>query len=305
MARKAELHVHLEGSIAPETLIEIDPSLTLDEIAGATRFTDFEGFLQSYIWVNRRLQSPEHYAIAARALFETLASQDVIYAEVTLSAGVILWKQQDFASIYEALQREAARARIQVRWILDAVRQFGADAARPVFDLAAERVNDGVVAIGLGGSEAQGPAEWFSELFARARDRGLHLTCHAGETSGSESVWGALAIGAERIGHGIRAIDDPKLVAHLAGRKIALEISITSNLRTGAIDSLACHPVRKLHDAQVPIVLNTDDPALFGCTLNGEYDLAAHKFGFTPAELDALASLSLAYAFDQVGTVER
>ena len=190
MARKAELHVHLEGSIAPETLREIDCSLSLEEIAAATRFSDFEGFIRSYIWVNRHLETPEHYAIAARALFETLTAQEVVYAEITLSVGVILWKQQDFAAIYQALQREAARASIPVRWILDAVRQFGADAARPVFDLAAERVDDGTVGVGLGGFEAQGPAKWFGELFSKARDCGLRLTCHAGETFGPDERLG-------------------------------------------------------------------------------------------------------------------
>ncbi len=293
----AELHVHLEGSVEPETLLAIDPSLTRAEIDAATAYRDFAGFIKAFVWVNRFLKEPADYARVARRMFENLAAQGVTYTEVTLSVGVVLWKQQNFAPVFDALQHEAARSPITVRWIFDAIRQFGADPAKPVFDLAAERVGEGVVAIGLGGDEVRGPATLFADLFDEARDRGLRLTCHAGEIAGPESVWQALAIGAERIGHGIRSIDDPKLVEHLAAKRIPLEVCITSNLRTGAVASLAEHPVKRLYDAGVPIILSTDDPALFGCTLTSEYQLAETQFGFTPEQFAAIAANSFRYSF--------
>jgi adenosine deaminase/aminodeoxyfutalosine deaminase len=302
---RAELHVHLEGSVEPETLLELDAGLTREEIAAATSYSDFAGFLKSFVWVNQRLRKPEDYVRVARRLFERLESEGVTYVEVTLSAGVVLWKQQPFAPVYDALAREAARSRITVRWILDAIRQFGAETAKPVFELAAERVGDGVVAVGIGGDEERGPARWFADLYREARDRGLRLTCHAGETTGPASIWEALAIGAERIGHGIRAIEDPVLVARLIEKDVPLEVCITSNLRTGVVASVAEHPIRRLWDAGVPIVLNTDDPALFECTLAGEYDLAARAFGFTEEQLEELARNSFRYAFEQVGAVGR
>jgi len=294
---RAELHLHLEGAVERETLKELDPTLNDDELREALSYNDFAGFIQSYVWVNRRLRGPADYALIARRLFERLAAQDIAYAEVTVSAGVILWKKQDVGAIFEALANEAARSPVPIRWILDATRQWGAEAAAPVFDFAADHIRDGVVAIGLGGIEAEGPALWFRDLYAKALDRGLRLTCHAGETTDAQSIWDALAIGSERIGHGIRAVHDEKLLAELRDRDIPLEVCISSNLRTGAVASLDIQPVRKLFDAGVPIILNTDDPALFECTLASEYDLAASAFGFTPDELDAVAANSLKYAF--------
>lgn len=298
--RRAELHVHLEGAVAPSTLRELDPALTGEQIERELSYSDFDGFIRAYVWVNRKLRTPADYALVARRLFEQLAAQGVCYAEVIVSAGVILWKKQDLAAVFDALAAEAARSPVPVRWILDATRQWGALAAKPVFEFAAANRHRGVAGIGLGGFEELGPARWFTKLFEDARGAGLRLTCHAGETTNAQSVWDALVIGAERIGHGIRAVEDPRLMEELRSRDIPLEICISSNVRTGAVLSLEQHPVRRLFDAGVPIVLNTDDPALFDCTLEGEYALAAQRFGFTPEQLEQVAANSLRYAFSDV-----
>lgn len=292
--KKAELHVHLEGSMGPETLLAIDPSLTREEIESHLTCTSFPEFLQGYIWVNKKLETPEHYALATRHLLDSLAAQDVTYAEITLSAGVVLWKEQDLAAVYEAVWRESQRSSIRTFWILDAIRQFGPEKGMDVARFAVSRKGDGVIAYGIGGDEVRGPAHWFSDVFAYARDSGLRLVAHAGETSGPDSIWGALAIGAERIGHGIAAARDPRLMAQLREHNIPLEVCISSNLCTGAVASLEAHPIRALYDAGVPITVHTDDPAFFRTTLEREYSLAQDTFGI-PA--DELAANSFRYAF--------
>ena len=294
---KAELHVHLEGAVEPETLHELDPSTPVETFRAFYAYEDFNGFLKAFGEVGKRLRTPQDYGLAARRLLERLAAQNVRYAEIILAAGVVLWKQQEFAPIFDAVREAAASSPVEVRWILDAVRQFGVEQAQKVAELAAERAGQGVVAFGIGGSEERGPAEWFAGVFAFARSAGLRLTAHAGESMGPESVRAALGLGAERIGHGIAAAQDQDLMRCLRERDIPLEICITSNLATGVVKRLEDHPVRRLYDAGVPIVLNSDDPAMFGCTLVGEYRLAARHFGFSEAELRAIAENGFRYAF--------
>jgi adenosine deaminase/aminodeoxyfutalosine deaminase len=294
---KAELHVHLEGSIEAETLLAIDPSLDRAEIEANLKCGTFDEFLRGYIWITSKLQTPEHYALATCHLLERLAEQNVTYAEVTLSAGVVLWKKQDLAAVYEAVWRESQRSRVRTFWILDAVRHFGAEHGMEVAKFAVTRCNEGTVAYGIGGDEARGPAEWFRDVFAFARDGGLRLVCHAGETVGPESIRAALEIGAERIGHGITAVRDAALMARLQELDIPLEISITSNVSTGVVPSLAEHPVGALYAAGVPIVLNTDDPSFFRTSLTREYELAERMFGLPVNEL-AAASFRYAFAAD-------
>jgi adenosine deaminase/aminodeoxyfutalosine deaminase len=294
---KAELHVHLEGAVEPETLHELDPATPLEEFRALYSYEDFEDFLKAFGDVGKRLRTPEDYALITRRLLERLAAENVRYAEIILAAGVVLWKGQEFAPIFDAVRDAAAGSPVEARWILDAVRQFPVEQAQQVAELAAERMDRGVVAFGIGGSEQRGPAEPFTEVFAFAKRAGLRLVAHAGESTGPESVWAALKLGAERIGHGIAAVHDPALIEHLREHDIPLEICITSNLVTGVVKHIEEHPVRRLYDAGVPIVLNTDDPAMFACTLTGEYHLAARHFGFSEPELRGIAENGFRYAF--------
>ena len=298
---KAELHLHLEGSVSPETLMELAPGSDPSEIRARCRFTGFGGFIETFKWITGHLHAPEDYELITRRLLQDLERQQVRYAEITLSAGVVLWRKQDFAAIYQAVRRAAAVSKVTVFWILDAIRHFGPGPAMEVAQLAAARVDDGVVAFGIGGDEARGPAEWFRDVFAFARSQGLRLTAHAGETCGPESIWQALEIGAERIGHGISSAQDPALLRHLRDQAIPLEICVSSNLATGAVASLAAHPIRRIYDAGVPIVINSDDPAIFETTLTAEYELARAQFGFSDLELAQLAKNSFQYAFRYTG----
>jgi aminodeoxyfutalosine deaminase len=277
---KAELHLHLEGAAPP-----------------AAPFDDFAGFIECFKQIVQELRDPGDYVRLFQGLIRRLAEENVRYAEITLSAGVILWKKQEFEPVFAALRAATAEADLPVRWIFDAVRHFGPKHAMQVAELAAAHVNEGVVAFGIGGDEERGPAKWFGDVFAYARGRGLRLTAHAGETCGPESIWAALEIGAERIGHGIRAIDDPVLVRHLGDRAIPLEICISSNVATGAAASLAAHPIRRLYDAGVPVTLATDDPGIFSTTLNREYALAHRHFGFSETELREIAENGFRFAF--------
>ncbi len=294
---KAELHLHLEGAVEPETLHELDPATPVEEFRALYRYADFDGFLKAFGAVGKLLRTPHDYALVTGRLLDRLAAQNVRYAEIILAAGVVLWKEQEFGPIFDAVRRAADGSPVEVRWILDAVRQFGVEQAMRVAELAAERRGEGVVAFGIGGSEERGPAEWFGEVFRFARAAGLRLTAHAGEGTSPRSVWAALELGAERVGHGIAAIKDPELLRHLRDRGIPLEICITSNLVTGVVKRIEDHPLRRLYDAGVPIVLNTDDPAMFGCSLTGEYRLAARHFGFSEQELRAIAANAFRYAF--------
>ena len=274
--------------------MEIDPSVSREEVEANLYGRTFDEFLRGYIWINKRLQTPEHYAIATRHLLERLAGQDVTYAEITLSAGVVLWKEQNLAAVYDAIWKESQRSPVKTFWIVDAVRHFGAEAGMRVAEFAVSRREQGTIAFGIGGDEARGPAEWFRDVFAFARDGGLRLVCHAGETTGPESIWAALDIGAERIGHGIAAARDPALMAKLREMNVPLEVCISSNVCTGVVASVEEHPVRKLYDAGVPIVLNTDDPSFFRTSLTREYELARDVFGLPVEEL---AANSFRYAF--------
>ena len=302
---KADLHLHLEGSVTPEALVELrrrhGKQSTLAEAEALYQYQDFLGFLAAFKVLTEDLETPGDYELIAYRLMEQLKSENVLHAEVYVSVGVCLWRQQDFGPIFEGLERGRGRGErdfgVSLLWIFDAVRQFGPEAAQQVFQLAAKYRDRNVVGVGIGGDEQKAPPEQFRQPYAYAAGVGLRLTAHAGESAGPESIWGALNLGAERIGHGLTAGRDSELMEELATRQIPVEICLTSNLRTGCCISGSDHPVRRYFDQGLMITLNSDDPAMFSTSLNREYEVAQAEFGFSDEHLRELARNSFEASF--------
>ncbi len=309
---KAELHLHLEGTILPATLAELSgrhdaQPLTLAEAEALYRFTDFTGFLDAFRAVTRLLTGPEDYELAAWRMMEKLAAQGVVHAEVFIAVGVIYhWRDHDpqaFEPIFAGLERARERAErelgLSLYWIFDAVRHFTVEEAARVFRKAKEMrpAYPSIIGIGLGGDERRAGSEPFRGLYAEAAQTGLRLTNHAGETTGPEAIREALSIGSERIGHALSAVKDYYLIQELKERSIPLELNPTSNVRTGVCPSFAEHPLRRLFDAGLLVTLNSDDPAFFGSEVANEYLLAHTEQGFTREELRQLAANSIRASF--------
>ena len=309
---KAELHLHLEGTVLPATLVELstrrDPHpITLSEAAALYRFADFSGFIECFKAVTRRIKEPEDYELVAWRMMQQLAAQGIVHAEVYISVGVVyLWRNFDprcFEPIFDGLERSRERAvrelGLSLYWIFDAVRHFTVEEAERVFSKAAEmRARyPSIIGIGLGGDERRTGSEPFRALYAQARASGLRLTNHAGETTGPEAIWEALSIGSERIGHALSAIQDESLLDELVARRIPLELNPTSNVRTGVCSSFPIHPLRKYFDRGLLVTLNSDDPAFFGSDLANELLLAHTHHGFNREELRRLAANSIRASF--------
>ena len=283
----------------PELLCRLDASLTLEEARRLYTFDSFAGFIEAFKAAVRRLQTPEHYAIAAASLFERQAALGIEYSEVIFSAGVVLWKGQSLDETWAALLEASARAPLEVRWIVDVVRQFGGEPAVQVASWAAEHASEAIVAFGVGGDETARPLGEFARAVEIAREAGLLFTPHAGETSTAQNVWEAVEMGADRIGHGIRAVEDASLLRVLRDRDIALEVCPSSNVRTGAVGRLEQHPLRALFDAGVPVTLNSDDPGLFDTDLAREFAIARDLLGFSEDELEVIAENAVRYGFQR------
>jgi aminodeoxyfutalosine deaminase len=318
---KAELHLHLEGCVEPATLAELSrrhntplPTennrydirgsgdvLSEEAVRKLYSYKDFSGFLMAFKSVTERLRAPDDYELITYRLMQKLASQNVLHVEVYVSVGVIHWRGQDFDPIFEGLERGRKQGErdfgVSLLWIFDAVRHFGAEAAGKVFEMAARFRDHNVVGIGIGGDERRAPAEMFREQYKKAADQGLRLTVHAGETAGPESIWGALNIGAERLGHGFTIPHDPELMTVLAQKQVPIEVCLSSNLRTGVCPTLKEHPLRTLFENGLMVTLNTDDPEMFQTSLSREYQLAQQEFDFSDDHLYELARNSFEASF--------
>jgi adenosine deaminase len=314
-APKAELHVHLEGSIQPATLLTLSRrngvALPADSEDGLRRwftYRDFDHFIEIYMAVSSCLRTSEDYELITYALGNELAQQNVRYAEVTFTPathGLRLGVPHDayFGGLTRGRQRVRADFGVEINWVFDFVHNIddpplnrtGADYTTRI---AIEGKDDGVVALGLGGPEVGHSFENIATWFDQARAAGLHSAPHAGETRGPASIWGALRVlGAERIGHGVRAIEDPELVAYLAEAAIPLEVCPTSNLCLGVYPSLAEHPLPRLHAAGVPLTINSDDPPLFNTSLNEEAVLLGIPFGLDVAAIDTILLNGVQHSF--------
>ena len=303
---KAELHLHLEGTVEPETLVELsrrhdaDP-LTTEQAYRLYEYADFHGFLMAFKAVTQRLLTADDFELITYRMIERLKAQGVVHAEVYISVGVVHWRKQEFEPLFEGIDRGRQGGErdfgMSVLWIFDAVRHFGVEAAKPVFELAVRYKDRNVIGVGIGGDERKGPAEPFKALYQYAAENGLRRTAHAGETGGPESIWGALNIGAERLGHVLSAPRDSELIEELALRQIPIEICMTSNVLTGCLPELRQHPVRRLFEEGLLVTLNSDDPAMFHTSLVREYELAQDVFGFSEEHVRELARNSLEASF--------
>ena len=313
---KAELHLHLEGSIQPATVCALTARhgvvMTEEEVRQRYAYRDFPEFIEAFKWVTSFLRDPLDYALIARDLAEHLLTQRVVYTEVTLSVGVMLLRKQQPEANFEALLRatEPFESRgLRFRWVFDAARQFGAEAAMEVVESARRYASKNIVAFGIGGDELSVPTEAFRPVYERAAEIGLHRLMHAGEVGGPEKIREAIELlGAERIGHGIAAINDLELMDLLAERQIPLEVCPGSNMKTGALARqlrredarIEDHPLPELLRHGIPIVLSTDDPAMFHTTLQTEYENAA-RMGLREDELARIVEMGFQYAFSPAG----
>src|ERR1700734_474011 len=306
---KVELHLHLEGTIQLDTLLELSKRhdaepLTVEEAKKLYVYENFLGFMDSFKAVSARLKGPADYELITYNMIRDLAAQGVVHAEVYISFGIIYyWKNSEVEPYVEAIERGRVRGErdfgTTVYWLIDAVRHFGAEEAVKVFRKAAElrKLYPSIVGIGIGGDEARGSADLFKESYAEAKATGLRLTAHAGETIGPESIWAALNIGAERLGHALAAQYDTELMDVLATKQIPLELNVTSNIRTGCCKSFETHPIKLYFESGLMVTVNSDDPPMFGSNLLDEYVLVHERFEFSLEQMRELAANSVEASF--------
>ena len=291
---KIHLHCHLEGALRAQTFVELtkrygvstryrpgqpemDGPTNLDDVY---RFADFNEFLLLFAAVGRALTHPDDYAQLAREFAADARAENVTYGEIFVSPSVwaFFHPELDVTSTLRTMLQELRSANMYA--IVDVTRNFGAESAMKTAKIAASLAGEGVIGIGLGGDEVRFPPALFKDVFAFARSHGMHTVAHAGEAMGAESVRDAVEIlQAERIGHGVRALEDPRVVELLVEKQIPLEVCPTSNFLTGAAKRGEPHPYEALDRAGVTITIDADDPTLFGTTISDEYAYVAEQSG--------------------------
>jgi aminodeoxyfutalosine deaminase len=308
---KVELHVHLEGSANARTLVELArtgrtpnalPTLDPDVLREQLICRGFQAFLDVWDWLRDLWVDPENLAHMTRSYLERAAIQNVRYVEFRFNAagparrGLPLWEGLEAIA---AARREAFQ-----NWGIRSGLLIGHSRHRPEEGIstamvAIQAVEKGLAhGIDLSGDETGYPVSYFRDAFRRAREYGLHITVHAGEWAGPESVWGAIRqLYAERIGHGVRSHQDPELIGYLRQEGITLEVCPTSNVCTGVYPSLAQHPIRQLYEAGVKVTVSSDDPPLFGTDIDREYGLLESVYDFTPEQVAEVTLNAVEAAF--------
>jgi adenosine deaminase len=298
---KAELHVHLEGAIQPEVLLALArrngvalPADSVDGLRSWYTFTNFAHFVEIYLAISACIRTPDDIELVAREFLAGQAAQNIRYCEVTYTPYTHYhFKGLPFREQLAALSRARAWAAeelgVTMNLVFDIARSVSAEDGLTVANWAIDGMGDGVVALGLGGPEIGNPPEKFVAAFERARTAGLPGVPHAGETVGPASIWGALqALDATRLGHGVRCLEDPALVAELRARQTPLEVCPTSNVCLGVAPSIAAHPLPLLLEEGLYVTLNSDDPPMFNTSLTGEFLAVAQAYGWGADTLELL-----------------
>jgi adenosine deaminase len=304
---KAELHVHVEGAAGPGLIRRIAarnggrvPDGVFDA-SGGFRWRDFLDFLATYDGATSVIRTGEDYRDIVYEYLVGCAAEGAIYVELTASAdhaaGVGLSDEEHLAALAQGIDDARAETGIEARVVMSCVRHFGPEKAREVARRTVEGPHPYVTGFGMGGDEAGHPASEFADAFATASEAGLGLTVHAGEWAGPESVRDGLALGVTRIGHGVRAAEDPELVRELAERGTVLEVCPTSNVVLGLFASYAHHPLPRLRGAGVQVTLGSDDPPYWNTSIGGEYAVAAEHFGLGAETLREITRTALCAAF--------
>ncbi len=309
---KVELHIHLEGATEPETVLRLaqkhNQRLPADDVPGLRRwfaFSDFSHFINVYMAIQNLMQDKEDFISIVEAFAANRAAQNIRYSEVTVTPYIHVWQEKGITAemIFNGLEegRRIAKERynVEMRWVPDIPRNLPEPAASWTAKTAIAWHEAGAaVALGLGGDERGAPPELFTDAFQEALRHGLHSAPHAGETMGPESIWGALqSLGAQRIGHGVRAIEDPGLLQYLKAAQVPLELNMTSNIRLGLYPEISQHPFPHLFRMGLMVTVNSDDPPLFNTSLTNEYKILVDVFGFTQEEIEQVALNAIQSAF--------
>lgn len=313
---KVELHLHLEGAIPLETLLgfiqreEREPSIrTLDDLRRKLTYADFSHFIEMWTWKNTFIKEEKDFEQIAYQVLSDLSKQNVKYVEAFYAPGDY-WRQElSVRGITEYLIEGKNRAYrdfgIKSELIVDLIRDHGPEIGMRRLEELTPYLGKGLIGIGLGGSEQNFPADPYAVVYKEARKRGFRLTAHAGEVAGAESIWAVIEkLGVERIGHGVRAAEDPKLVSLLRKRQVPLELCVISNVRTGVCGCVETHPIKQYFQQGLMVTINSDDPTMFNTSISQEYLVLVQKLGFTVSDLKRLSMNGVSASFIPDGDKE-